>query len=499
MTAKKPNKKIPVRQKSGGISYEHDTAFIRFLAEQKNAAHNYAGAINIDKKLGSLNWRGDAAIPPGSPPHDILEAFRFHTDLPLDLAWHSFLFFLSTHCLAKGVTIECDGQTITPELWTVVLAPSGSGKSYSLSRIKKGAPVAATIEGIASGAKLIEQMQENELQGLPNAMLVDEFGQMLKSLETDGSPLSDAKQYFLLAYDGDKIERNTLKKSTVVEDSHMSMLGLNVDETFIKILSPESLLDGFAQRFAYALAERDEERHFSDYPRYNNAQIEAVVVQAWAKLLAVPLHETYVYSVEALDAYDNEFRNMGRIIDEGKQINVSFFRRLMQRTHKLALMMHLILGDSSNIISKTDVLWAMRQTRLHIADAARLIAMKSPNTNKIMESVEGLAERLAVKGQKLTARAINQHVHAARHNPELCQDALEAYNNMQAAKRKEASPATSEALLSDLPLAAPSYAKQPSTVKAVAKKTPERGTADMDALIVDHTDDKGRNVYDAKQ
>lgn len=425
------NKKITVRNKAGSFSREHDTAFIRFMAEQQNAAHTYAGAMSLNKKLDRLNWRGDSAVPPGSPPDQILQAFRFHTDLPLDLPWHSFLFFLSTYCLDNGVTIKCGGQTITPELWTVVLAPSGAGKSYSLSRIKKGSPVSATIEGIASGAKLIEAMQENEQQGKPNAMLVDEFGQMLKGIESDGSPLADAKQYLLLAYDGDKIERNTKKQSIVVEDSHMSILGLNVDETFINILSPESLLDGFAQRFAFCLAERDETRPFYEYSRYENDEIEEVVRKAWDRILKVQLHKTYTYSKEALAVYDAEFKRLGLEIHDGKQINVSFFRRLMQRTHKLALMMHLIEGDESDIITERDVMWALRQTRLHIADTARLIAMKSPGANKLMKSVEALAERLAAKGEKLTPRRINQSIRASREAPDLSEAAFEAFNNMQ--------------------------------------------------------------------
>lgn len=360
-------------------------------AGKGQSAKNWAGGVSLDEQMETLNWRGDAAIPPGSPVHDILEAFKMHTDLPLDLSFHSFLFFLSTHLLANGVSVKVGGQVVTPELWTVVLAPSGSGKSYSLSRIAKHAPPSAlaTIEGFASGAKLIEMMRDNEEAGRPQAWLEDEFGQKLKSLEQDGSPLFDAKAYLLKAYDGGPISRATKAETIKVEHSNISIIGCNVDETFLKILTAESLLDGFAQRFAYVLAERDPERHFADYPIYSNAEIEKVTESAWARIASVPLHSQYEYSDEALEAYKRHFTTMGRIIDAGKGLDVSFFRRLMQRSHRLALAYHIILGDASDKITVVDVEWAMRLTRLHIADAARLYGIKPTDNAEFNPAIRG--------------------------------------------------------------------------------------------------------------
>lgn len=429
------SKKIRVTERDGSYSLHQDTRLIRYVAENKIAAANYAGALTLEKKLESLNWRGDIAIPPGTPPHNILESFKRYTDLPLDLSWHAFLFYLSSYFLGKKVIVRVGKQTLKPAIKTVVLAPSACGKTYSLNRIEVGAPVLPSIQGIASGAKLIENMRENEAAGLPNAMLVDEFGQMLKKMEAANSPMADVKEYLLLAHDGKRISRKTLKYEVVVEDSTMSFFGLNVDETFIKILSPESLLDGFAQRFTYVLCERDKDRNFRDFPRYENEEIEAVVEAAWCAILKIKLHAEYAYTPDALVTFDRHFSEIGGVIEEGNSIPISFYRRLMQNSHNLALCYHIILGKEDANIDAVDVEWAMRQTRLHIADAAKLIASKSPKSNSALFSVRELDAKLSAAGKKLTPRAIQRSVQGFRGSIEVASELFAAYQNTFAAKK----------------------------------------------------------------
>lgn len=504
----KSNKHIKISQGKGNWSWAPDNAFIRTMAENKEAAQNYAGAMNMVSQLDQLSWKGDSAVIPNSPLWEILEAFKAKTDLPLDLAYHSFMFYLSTYCMELGVEIEVDGQTVQPALWTVVLAPSGSGKSYSLSRLKKTSPVQATVTGFASAAKLIEMLSENEQAGRPNAIQVDEWGQVLRLIENPNSPLAEAKQYLLLAYDGDLLERKTKQGTITVNRSFCSFLGLNVDETFIKILSPDSLLDGFAQRFAYVLAEKDPERKFYKYARYNNKSIEEVIAEQWERIKSITIHKTYTYSPEALAAYDLEFEKIGRIIDETQEINVSFFRRIMQRTHALALMMHIINEDSSDIITKSDVLWAIRQTRLHIADAAKLIAMKSPQTNNLMKKVKETAKKLSENGKKVSGRTLQQNIRDLKGDSETANLAAMAYENMgglvfQDAREFDAEEEISfektRPLQSDSPNVGKTALSQPLQSKTLVKNdhidTKKTRSASIDDLITGHRDERGNSTY----
>ena len=101
-------------------SHDQDAiGYLAALAANEIAAKNHAGAANVVSAFEKKNWEGDKVVPPGTPLFDLLEAFKRHTDLPLCLSMHSFLFYLSTWLLDQKVTVFCDGQTITPELWTI--------------------------------------------------------------------------------------------------------------------------------------------------------------------------------------------------------------------------------------------------------------------------------------------------------------------------------------------------------------------------------------------
>lgn len=432
-TAKKPNQKIMVKdRKTGARSRMIDTQFTRYLAENGDAAANWAGARHVLEAIPARSWRGEDAVPVGSPVADLLEVFERETDLPLELPLHSFYFYLATYLLSKGVKLEVAGRKVSPQIWTVVLAPSGCGKSFSLRIVSAAAPVQATITGIASGAKMIDAMAENEAAGQVQAMVEDEFAQFLKGMENAQGPLADAKKYMLLSYDGGKIERSTKGYSTVVNDSRMCVFGANVDETFYTALSMESMLDGLAQRFCYVIAERDPNRVFYEFPNYNEDKLNAAAERAWARVLETPIHENYSYAPEALQLYNQKFREFGKLIESGKACRVSFFRRLMQNAHKLALLIHVASGDGSPTVSKAAMVYALRQTRLHIIDTARLIAIKSPNDMGAQEAVADLAARFAAQGKQITARDVRQNVWAARQSSEAAQDLLTIHQHLGA-------------------------------------------------------------------
>lgn len=406
--------------------------YLAALAANEIAAKNHAGAANVVSAFEKKNWEGDKVVPPGTPLFDLLEAFRRHTDLPLSLSMHSFLFYLSTWLLDQKVTVFCDGQTITPELWTIVLSPSGSGKTYSLDRIRISAPTQATIQGVRSGAAFFDALLGNEVAGRPNAMLVDEVGQLVQQIEQKGSPLADLKGYLLEAYGGNSISHQTVKGGDrMVANTTMTFLGLNVDSTMWNILTPTSFLDGFCQRFAFVIAERDAERHFTDYPRYNNQQIDAVVAKAWATLTAIPPLKTYTYSPEAIAEYDRRFKEYGLDIERDGVVNVSFFRRLLQRAHRLALMYHIILGKAAiPQIDVIDVAWAMRLTEWHLRDISKAIIAKSGKAGQVLQFVQGQNDRCVAEGRTLTAREIQQKgPQLVRGNSSIAKDTLAAINN----------------------------------------------------------------------
>ncbi|MFM3248951.1 hypothetical protein AB8T65_28290, partial [Klebsiella pneumoniae] len=82
----------------------------------------------------------------------IYNNFLEHTEIPLTLPIFSFLSFLSAFCVKNEITytIPLSDEKLPLDTWITILAPSGSGKSFSNSQMKKVIPT-----GI-DGKKVIE-------------------------------------------------------------------------------------------------------------------------------------------------------------------------------------------------------------------------------------------------------------------------------------------------------------------------------------------------------
>lgn len=383
--------------------------FLTHLLESAEARETVKGLLHIQTNSGG--WQGYAYVPVGTPAERIIQAFERHTDIPLELPFHAFLFYLSGHLMKQGVRIRFAGRERTPEIWTIVLAPSGCGKSFSAGMIGRASPIAAEFPECASGAKFLQAMAEHEAEGKTMLWLQDEFAQKLKQIESVGSPMADTKDYLLRAYDGSRIERSTKTAgSIVVEKPCLGILGLNTDEGFFKTISPESLVDGFAQRFGYVLAVRDERRPMRDFPIYDEKAIGAAVGKAFDDIGMLTLHPIYEFGKAAEAAYCEAFRELAGAVE----VPESFFRRVMFRTVKYALLYHLILGKDSMEIDAEDIGWACRLCRQQLNDAKRMLAGSLSDLNRMIEAAEALRDRLAAKGEPFTVREIARKVHGVK-------------------------------------------------------------------------------------
>lgn len=383
--------------------------FLTHLFESAEARETVKGLLRVQPNAS--DWQGYAYVPAGSPAERIIRAFEQHTDIPLELPFHAFLFYLSGHLMNKGVRIHFAGRERTPEIWTIVLAPSGCGKSFATRLIGQASPVAADFPECASGAKFLQAMSEHEQASKTMLWLQDEFAQKLKQIEASGSPMADVKDYLLRAYDGSRIERSTKTAgSIVVEKPCLGVLGLNTDEGFMKTISPESLVDGFAQRFGYVLAERDKQRPMRDFPLYDEKAIGKAVGEAFGDISALPLRPTYDFGKTAEAAYIEAFRELA----DSSEIPESFFRRVMFRSVKYALLYHLILGKHSAVIDAEDIGWASRLCRQQLNDAKRMLAGTLSDLDRMIDAAERVRDKLAAQGKPCTPRDIVRGVHGVR-------------------------------------------------------------------------------------
>ena len=235
----------------------------------------------------------------------------------------------------------------------------------------------------------------------------------MRQIETPQSPLSDVKEYLLRAYGNQKIERSTVKGGTItIDEPCLGILGLNTPPSFYKSVSPESLLDGFMQRFACVVAEADPERNVKltpeQYALYDAEALQKASKTAFDILLKVPLLDEYKLSVDAEEAYRYSFG----LLMHTEDIPVSFFRRIMFRGFRYALLYHIILGKTSADIDVEDIGWGARVSALHLNDYKKLF-QQDDNLNaveKVLTNAKRIKQECLDNGTPFNHRVLQQRI-----------------------------------------------------------------------------------------
>ena len=382
------------------------TDFLTDLINRQNEARDTIQAFLKFRDSQPQCWRGVLAVPPGSPIDTVLEAFNRFTDIPLELPFFTLMHFVSGWLLEKRVIIKGSIGEFYPELWTIVLADSGAGKTLAHDVIAKVAPVKSSFPEPASGARFIQALQQHNF----SLWFQDEIAQKMKQIDTPQSPLSDIKEYLLRAYGNSKIERSTKMETITIEKPCLGILGLNTPESFFKSISQESLLDGFMQRFACVIAEPDPARNIyqnaEKYAIYDIETMSEIVAEAFAAIQTTPLHPEYIIDVEGEAAFKSAFATL-----ISSEIPLSYFRRVMFRSFKYAVLYHVVLGKKGNFIDAEDIGWGARVSYMHLQDAVKLLNRDQfAEVKKLYGKAEKVKQRFQQLGKKFTSRDLQQNI-----------------------------------------------------------------------------------------
>lgn len=398
--AKKPSKKASDKRQMG-----------LFDAIMKSEAARAEVKMMLDFRRLAANketWRGLIAMPPGSLVETVVTEFRDKTDIPLELPFFTVLHWVSAYLLRNDIGIDVGhGQIVKPDLWTVLLASSGAGKTLTQKAVSKALgldDLEFKGNGCASAAAFVEKLEKNN----KSIWIRDEFGQFLKALGSQ-SHMEEIKDYLLRIHDNETIERETKKYTCTVPDSALTILGLTVWETFPRHVSAEDMVDGFAQRFSYIVAEKDAKRPMISYPIY---QINSGGWRyKWDALIGKIEFDNYVAGEEAIEGYKTAFAMM-----HSATVPESFYRRLLWRAHKYALVYHILTGQGDRQeITAMDYGWAGRVLSLHVQDAMRLLeAHGLSDLEKLLLKAEEARRRLLAEGRKFGARECIQQVYGIK-------------------------------------------------------------------------------------
>lgn len=379
---------------------------IEMLAKIQHDKEKYAEFISLYCLSRSIKTGNDwdrimALTPVNSVLNLVIEQTRKGTDFPHQIAFFGVLHYLAGYLLSKEIHIDLHGQKIYPDIWNIILAPSGSGKSTVESFISKlFADVdLKKLEPFTTAKAYVQNLAQT-----PKGLLVkDEFAQLLAGMEQQ-TYLLELKDYFLKTYDNADISRTTGKDSTVAHEPAISIYGSTVDRTFTKYITEEMLLDGFAQRFNYVFCEeRDKKKALLRH----NQGIE-IIKDELNRTIGNIEHLKFYLSDRAITEFEKLFHQN---YNQFKGISYSFFRRTQFKTLKYALLYHVLLNKSSNMIDEEDIRWADRITFTHFVDLKKMLDMYDENeAHSIIDRAIELKEKFKQQNKPFTPRDITKYL-----------------------------------------------------------------------------------------
>lgn len=363
-------------------------------------------------------WRGILAVPPGSLMETILADFRRNTDIPLELPFFSIFAVLAGYLLHSGVSVivgdeKVDGYDdfveeihVLPDIWLLLIAPSGSSKTLTFSKIRESADADERLkdthfqlDGIQSDAAFFDIIEKHNCK----LGVRDEFNEFYKQLKS-GKSLEKCRDTLLKIYSHDKLQRDTHKDGTrEINSPAICLLGMTIKDSFCETIATQAddLINGLLQRFLPVIATLDPQRKMIDFPIYRFHQNKWKI--QWKKLLDSIKFKEYKVSELAMRGYFEAFRLLF-----SKDIDPSFYRRVLWSAHKYALLYHILCGHGDQQeIGAEAYGWAARVLSLHLADLKDLFFSSAMSPlQRTLEKVETLIQRLRTEGRPVTARAI---------------------------------------------------------------------------------------------
>ncbi|MES2283394.1 MAG: hypothetical protein V4542_18415 [Pseudomonadota bacterium] len=303
--------------------------------------------------LGQGTWPTlDDCIPKGSILEVVDKFFYEKTDLARELPFYTVLHYVTALMLQQGVYIKkSEMQNIYPDLWTLLLADTGGGKTMTLNAISNA------LEGkvkMFPDAKSYPKFFENLEQNNNSFYLKDEFAKFIRAINKD-SKMEGLRGCLLEVYSNSKVSYGTMVGSPTVEIPAISILGLSQIENITEI--PESMIkDGFTQRFGYSFARKD------GRPRVLNYKFDGLASQVaplWQKLTDTPFHPVYYLD----DVVEETFTAGGNlVVDKADEVGVSepFSRRIIFRAFKYALAYHVLTGKTDKFLHADDMAQGLR-------------------------------------------------------------------------------------------------------------------------------------------
>ena len=316
---------------------------------------------------------------------------------------------ISGYLLSKKIiiTIQGDETKLYPDIWTILLSESGSSKSLTFNRIRSmdesiQKDVIFELQGIESSAIFFDLLNDN------NEKLAyrDEFNEFYKDIQNKTGPLGRLKDFLLEIYNNTSISYKTKKEGVrTIERPILAFFGQTVTDSFLKYLEVDDIANGLLQRFAVVHAVKDPSRDPKDFPFYKLQPSKWT--KKWNELKKSIKFRNYICDDSAMEGYVQSFRLLYNY-----DIPESFNRRLLWRSHKYALIYHVICNKGNKqVLDQEDYGWAGRVISMHLHDMSYILKQYNKSELQLVtEKCEKVIQRFRDEGKIIRPRDLIHYV-----------------------------------------------------------------------------------------
>lgn len=325
----------------------------------------------------------------------LFHKFYIHTDIPVALPIFSLLSFVSAWLVKENCRYQLPGtlEELDLNTWIILLAPTGCAKTLSVAQIQKLIPrdsndqpiIRPNIDRPNGPVALIKQLTDlSDDNGIGRGFWVlDEAAQMLKQVESPGSPMSEIKEYLLKIKDKTIIERHSAKNNYIVNSFTMTQFFINTISSMVYSISRESLSDGLFRRYQVAIAQRDQ-RDFTDYPLYRLEKIADQALKNKAEKIFTQdiIDNLYVFNVSCERVYKTAFKAvwkrefLGKVLEEEMS---SYYRTYMMEAWKYAVFHHVTNNQSGTNIDTKSMEFGVKVAIFLLRSVYKFLLLKNEN------------------------------------------------------------------------------------------------------------------------
>jgi len=380
----------------------------KILTDEKT--REFAYGISHGRNVGINAWEGMVSVPPASLLFDVVEIFEEASDIPLEIPMFMMIHMISGRLTKLDITVRVEGSPKKEflDLWTILLAESGSGKSAVADFLSDWVDYGDFIPEVGTDAGFINSLDECDGKGL---LIHDEVSELIRDLEIKKGNTSKLRSYILTCATNNKVERKLKKTWTIIKKPSISFLGLNTKEAFLSELSDKSMVDGLARRWSYIIVKNDTNRMARDKYRKGwgfPSDSEERIKNAWDLLFSnIVRGTTYTISHEAEERLDKIYEKT--VDNYGGIIPRAFFRTVSRKIYKYAVIYHLMKNDGTTEVGVDSIIWAQTLVDSHMVDGAELIAeFNMPDLEKLILRAEEIKHKAEAKGEKFSTRHLTK-------------------------------------------------------------------------------------------